>query len=126
MKLLGKTAVVTGAARGLGRAYALRLAALGADVAIVDVALRNRSLIGNATSPERGCFVASHSGNALRFRDLAMTRPAVRAVLQRPKATNSRRPLVQSKLHDNQSGFEQSGSPAMALHPGFKSLAATF
>ena len=39
MKLLGKTAVVTGAARGLGRAYALRLASLGADVAIVDVDL---------------------------------------------------------------------------------------
>ena len=39
MKLLGKAAIVTGAARGLGRAYALRLAALGADVAIVDVDL---------------------------------------------------------------------------------------
>jgi NAD(P)-dependent dehydrogenase (short-subunit alcohol dehydrogenase family) len=38
-KLAGKTAIVTGAARGLGRAYALRLAALGADVAIVDIRL---------------------------------------------------------------------------------------
>ncbi len=38
-KLAGKTAIVTGAARGLGRAYALRLAALGADVAIVDICL---------------------------------------------------------------------------------------
>jgi 3-oxoacyl-[acyl-carrier protein] reductase len=34
--LAGKTAVVTGAARGLGRSYALRLAELGASVAIVD------------------------------------------------------------------------------------------
>ena len=39
MKLLGKTAVVTGAARGLGRAYALRLASLGADVVVVDIKL---------------------------------------------------------------------------------------
>jgi 3-oxoacyl-[acyl-carrier protein] reductase len=35
-KLDGKAAIVTGAGRGLGRMYALRLASLGADVAVVD------------------------------------------------------------------------------------------
>ncbi len=38
-RLKGQVAVVTGAARGLGRAYALRLARLGADVVVNDLNL---------------------------------------------------------------------------------------
>ena len=40
-KLDGKVALVTGAARGLGRAYAKRLAGLGARVAVADINLHS-------------------------------------------------------------------------------------
>ncbi len=40
-KLDGKVAIVTGAARGLGRAYARRLAGLGAKVAVTDINLKS-------------------------------------------------------------------------------------
>lgn len=42
-KLDGQVAIVTGAARGLGRAYARRLAGLGAKVAVSDLNLRSYS-----------------------------------------------------------------------------------
>lgn len=45
-RLDGKVAIVTGAARGIGRTYALRLAELGADVVIADLNLAGAARIG--------------------------------------------------------------------------------
>jgi 3-oxoacyl-[acyl-carrier protein] reductase len=47
-RLRGQVAVVTGAAHGLGRAYALRLARLGADVVVNDINLRSAADVGEA------------------------------------------------------------------------------
>lgn len=49
MKLEGQVAVVTGGARGMGRAYANRLAELGADVVILDRDLSGAKEYGEAT-----------------------------------------------------------------------------
>jgi len=59
-KLDGKVAIITGAARGLGRAYAKRLAGLGAAVAVTDLNLHSyeefeaesRDMTGESTVAE--------------------------------------------------------------------------
>lgn len=50
LKLANRIALVTGAGRGLGRAYALRLAKLGADVIINDINLESAKEYGEKLS----------------------------------------------------------------------------
>ncbi|MCC0057540.1 MAG: SDR family oxidoreductase [Rhodobiaceae bacterium] len=52
MKLSGKVAIVTGAARGIGRACALRLAEMGADVAVSDINLDGAAEYGESLGAE--------------------------------------------------------------------------
>ena len=56
--LNGKTAIVTGGSRGIGRAIALRLSSLGADIAII--------YAGNSEAAEKTAPTAATSPAAMR------------------------------------------------------------
>ena len=86
-KLDGKVAIVTGAARGLGRAYAKRLAGLGAKVAVADLNLRSyeefeaeaKDMTGDSTVAE----IEAAGGAAIGIEVDVRDREAVEAMVAR-------------------------------------------
>jgi 3-oxoacyl-[acyl-carrier protein] reductase len=70
MKLLeGKTAVVTGAARGIGKAIALKLASQGANVAITDLAYDDNAKAVEAELRNLGVKAKAYASNAANYED---------------------------------------------------------
>jgi 3-oxoacyl-[acyl-carrier protein] reductase len=70
MKLLeGKTAVVTGAARGIGKAIALKLASEGANVAITDLAYNDAAQAVESELNALGVKAKAYASNAADYAD---------------------------------------------------------
>ena len=70
MRLLeGKTAVITGAARGIGKAIALKLASEGANVAITDLAYNESAQAVEAEALAMGVKAKAYASNAADFAD---------------------------------------------------------
>lgn len=70
MKLLeGKTAVVTGAARGIGKAIALKFAAEGANVAFTDLILDENALATEREVASLGVKCKGYASNAAHFEE---------------------------------------------------------
>lgn len=70
MKLLeGKVAIVTGAARGIGKAIALKLASEGADIAFTDLNIDDNALATQKEIEAYGVKAKGYASNAANFED---------------------------------------------------------
>jgi len=70
MKLLeGKTAIITGAARGIGKAVALRFAQEGCNIAFTDLAVDENVQTTEAEIAAYGVKVKGYASNAAQFED---------------------------------------------------------
>ena len=78
MELLkGKTALITGAARGIGKAIALKFAAEGANVAFTDLVIDEN---GKQTEEEIAAFGVKAKGYASNAADFAQTEEVVKQI----------------------------------------------
>ena len=75
--LTGKTALITGAARGIGKAIALKFAAEGANIAFTDLVIDEN---GQATEAEIAALGVKAKGYASNAADFAQTEEVVQAV----------------------------------------------
>ncbi len=75
--MTGKTALVTGAARGIGKAIALKFASEGANVAFTDLVIDEN---GQATEAEIAAFGVKAKGYASNAADFAQTEEVVKQV----------------------------------------------
>ena len=70
MKLLeGKVAVVTGAARGIGKAIALKFAQEGANIAFTDLVIDENGLATQAEIEALGVKAKGYASNAANFEE---------------------------------------------------------
>lgn len=67
--LTGKTAIVTGAARGIGKAIALKFASEGANIAFTDLVIDENGQNTEKEIAALGVKVKGYASNAANFED---------------------------------------------------------
>ena len=69
--LTGKTAIITGAARGIGKAIALKFASEGANIAFTDLVIDENGKKTEAEIAALGVKAKGYASNAANFEDTA-------------------------------------------------------
>jgi NAD(P)-dependent dehydrogenase (short-subunit alcohol dehydrogenase family) len=102
MKISGTTAIVTGAASGLGAATAQALAALGASVVGLDLpgAVEGKTVDGVAGVRLVGCDVTSEESVSTALATISATDPPLRIVVNCAGIAPARRILSSKGVHD--------------------------
>lgn len=77
MRLKGKVAIITGAGRGIGRAYALRFSDEGARVVVADIIEQNAKAVAREISDKGGEAIALHVDISNEASTKEMTRKTV-------------------------------------------------
>jgi NAD(P)-dependent dehydrogenase (short-subunit alcohol dehydrogenase family) len=118
MKLEGKVALVTGGARGLGRAYVLRLARLGADVVVNDIDLNAAKEYDEALSADTVMAeVESLGRRALGIEADVTDKSAVEAMVDQTISKFGRLDILVNNAGGNLRSYnEQSASKTSAEH----------
>ncbi|MSS71460.1 MAG: 3-oxoacyl-ACP reductase FabG [Candidatus Latescibacteria bacterium] len=118
MKLKGKVALVTGGTRGLGRAYVLHLARLGADVVINDIDLHAAREYGEPLTAETVMAEVENLGRrALGIQADVTRKDAVDAMVERTLEEFGRLDILVNNAGGNlQSQNDQSASGVSPEH----------
>ena len=107
--LTGKTAIITGAARGIGKAIALKFASEGANIAFTDLVIDENGKNTEAEIAAFGVKVKGYASNAASFEETAKVVEQIHADFGDAAVFNGNvsHPLNVIERINNRGAFEQ-------------------